>query len=275
MRIDTLLEKGSGAVNEDAVLIDYARKRFGVFDGATSVVPYVDQNGKTGGYLAAFIAKTTFQHVSGTLANCADAANDTIAAKMQQAGIDMTDKANRWNTTIAVVEISADGKTFDWINISDSLILVLYHDGTERMIIGDGYDQDREFFITWRNAVLSDNPRKADLWRDAALAHRRNTNVTYGALNGEEAAMQFLRTGRESLERVAHILLFTDGLMLPTEDRALPDNFVIMAQLFREGGLPRIREYIRFFEESDPKCTRFVRTKPSDDIAAIALSFSL
>lgn len=273
MQINSLLEKGAGAVNEDALLIDRARRRFGVFDGATSVVPYVDHNGNTGGYLAAFIAKTAFEHVSGTLANCADAANDTIAATMQWAGINTSDKANRWNTTIAAIEISEDGKTFDWVNISDSLILVLYRDGTYRMVVGDEYDQDREFFIQWHNLVLSDNPHKAKFWHDAALEHRRNTNVTYGALNGEPEAMNFVRSGRESLENVAHVLLFTDGLMLPSEDRSLPDNFSLMAQLFLEGGLPRWKEYVRFLEESDPQCTKYVRTKKSDDIGAIAISF--
>jgi hypothetical protein len=42
-------------------------------------------------------------------------------------------------------------------------------------------------------------------------------NITYGVLNGEPGAEDFLNQGLESLDNVTDVLLFTDGLSIPAK----------------------------------------------------------
>ena len=57
-KVDCLSKQGSGRINEDAALIK--DNLFAVFDGAGSLVSFVDERGRTGGYLASTIAKGAF-----------------------------------------------------------------------------------------------------------------------------------------------------------------------------------------------------------------------
>ena len=58
-KVETLLEKGSGELNEDVLL--ETDDLFGVFDGATSLDRRRFADGLSGGLLAARIAASTFQ----------------------------------------------------------------------------------------------------------------------------------------------------------------------------------------------------------------------
>ena len=102
---ENLLQKGSGALNEDALLIVPERGRFGVFDGATSYDKYTDKDGRTSGFLAAHFAEILFRRYPGDLKDSAYTANLAIAKAMREVGVDVSDKINRWNTALAVVEI--------------------------------------------------------------------------------------------------------------------------------------------------------------------------
>lgn len=59
MRIEYILEQGSGAQNEDYLIMD--GDIHGVFDGATSLDGAVFEHGRTGGLLAASIAGEAFR----------------------------------------------------------------------------------------------------------------------------------------------------------------------------------------------------------------------
>lgn len=54
--INSINEQGSAALNEDAALINETDGVFGVFDGASSLVPYLSSDKKTGAYIASHIA---------------------------------------------------------------------------------------------------------------------------------------------------------------------------------------------------------------------------
>ena len=58
-QVSQIQEKGSGIINEDSILVK--DDIFGVFDGASSLNKYIDENGKTGGYLASSIVKEIFE----------------------------------------------------------------------------------------------------------------------------------------------------------------------------------------------------------------------
>jgi hypothetical protein len=104
------------------------------------------------------------------------------------------------------------------------------------------------------------------------IENRKRMNIEYGALNGDPGFTRFVQTGTLPLKNIAHIVLTTDGLFLPTEDPEAYswDQF---ADLYRAGGLDRIREFVRETEQSDPKCWKYPRFKVHDDIGAIAIRF--
>ncbi|OHB19760.1 MAG: hypothetical protein A2854_03865 [Parcubacteria group bacterium RIFCSPHIGHO2_01_FULL_56_18] len=271
MRIDRISDKGVGKVNEDAMVV--GTTRFGVFDGVSSRSGYVDEHGQTGGYLAANIAKKIFETSTDSLIETALAANTKIEDTMKDMSIDITKKENRWGTTMAVVDINQSEGEFEWAQVADSLIIVIHKDGSLKQLIQDDYDHDRKIMVLWKGLAdtQAENIRNKLDYDIRQL--RQDVNVTFGVLNGEGSVSKFIRSGKESLDTVAHILLFTDGLIIPKEDPNAIDDFSMAVRLFQEGGLIHIRDYIREIENTDPNCWKYPRYKKSDDIAAIAISF--
>jgi hypothetical protein len=265
--VETLEDPSTPAGTEDALFV--AERSFGVFDGATSLTGPRGA-GPGGGAIAATLARDVFAAGAGrSLAELAREANERIAGAMDAARIDRTRPENRWGTTAAVVR--AGGDTLDWVSIGDSVILVVLEDGTFRPLVAL-YDHDR----TTKRLVMAMGPvadRRARLQGDL-LAVRSRANVEYGVLNGEPAAREFIVQGSEPLARVRHVLLFTDGLLVPRADPDGEDDLAPIVARFLEGGLAGAKDLVRGLEERDRDCTRYPRLKPHDDIAAIALTFA-
>src|SRR5258708_25410417 len=270
MHLDHLLDKGVGKINEDAIL--RGKNRFGVFDGASSLDAYTDEEGRTGGYLAANIVRDTFENSDLPIRETAIVANRKIAEAMAAKGIDASRKESSWCSTLAVVEIDLARKQFEWVQIADSLIVVIAKDGTPRALVQD-YDHDRSVMVQWKALAANHTNDIPSKLQDRILDLPTTSNVAYGVLNGDSNAEKFLRTGRESLENTTHILLFSDGLIFPKKDPRADDDFSLIAELFRQGGLKRVRDTILGIEASDPNCWEYPRYKKSDDIAAVAISF--
>lgn len=269
MKTDMIHEKGSGRINEDAVSLNGTL--FGVFDGATSLTRAVYEDGKTGGYLASRLARDTFLRNDAPLTGLARMANNAIFEKMMEHGVNVTDKASLWSTSCAVVRIGEDH--IEWVQTGDSLLLLIYDDGTYHIPVTD-YDHDRETLSMWKNLAESAGEKKIyEILKDKILETRAGMNVNYGVLNGEDEFERFLNTGKTPKKGVKHILLFTDGLFLPSDDPEREPDFDTFVDLFLEGGLQSLRDHVRGMEMSDPDCKTFPRFKPHDDIAAVSISF--
>jgi len=267
MKVDFLTERGSGSVNEDQILM--AEPVFGVFDGATSLNKYVDQSGKTGGLLASSIAKETFMKNDKSLLALAMEANGSILHAMQQKGIDTGDKLNLWATTVAVIRIAE--REIEWLTVSDSIIMVFDTNGRYRLL-GKFHDHDIDTLKLWKEYGARKVENISEKLTGPIIENRRRTNIDYGALNGEAEFVQFVQRGTLPLANIAHILLATDGLFVPTE-KPEAEDWDQFATLYLEGGLERLRESVREREQSDPKCWKYARFKVHDDIGAIAINF--
>jgi hypothetical protein len=92
-------------------------------------------------------------------------------------------------------------------------------------------------------------------------------------LNGEDSAIRFLKKGTKKFDDIKHILIFTDGLILPKKDPLSPDNFDKFVEYYLQGGFQKIRNYIKNIQDSDPNCWKYPRTKQYDDMAGISLTF--
>lgn len=269
LQVETLIDKGVKDLNEDALFV--SARRFGVFDGASGLDGYVDENRHTGGYKAAHIAASIFKEEI-SLKEATVKANELIKKSMIDAGIDINKKVSWWNTTMAVIDIDSIAEELEWIQIADALIVLVYEDGAHKLLVEDNYDHDRPVMIKWR--ALADQGRtniRQEL-NDDILALRESAGVVYGALNGDSQALDFVRSGRVSLKGVRNVLIFTDGLIPLKTDPNNEDDFTELISEYRHGGLELAKEWLRNLENNDPDCIQYPRYKKSDDIAAVAIT---
>lgn len=115
-----------------------------------------------------------------------------------------------------------------------------------------------------------------DIWshlQSQIVKVRRTQNIAYGVMNGEEGIEKWLNEGKESLQDVDHIILFTDGLLIPKKDIEAPEDFDTFVKLYREGGIQGVAKFVKDTKESDPNCWMYPRVKMHDDIGGIGIDF--
>jgi hypothetical protein len=265
-QVETLLEKGSGALNEDVLF--QQDHLFGVFDGATSLDKRKFTGDLTGGLLAARIAAQTFQEGYGSLPYLADKANRRIRSSLLAENVSLNERHRLWSTSLAVVRLAED--RFEYCQTGDALILLLFDDGGLRLVTPQ-IDIDRETLQLWKDSPAAKTTSIQDLLAEQIHRVRLQMNIKYGVLNGEPEAMNFLRHGYQDLAGVSDILLFTDGLFLPRENPLDCDDWQLLANLYRHGGLQAVRNHVRRLQKEDPSCRKYPRFKQHDDIAAVAI----
>lgn len=265
-QVETLLEKGSGALNEDVLL--QRDDLFGVFDGATSLDKRKFAGDLTGGLLAARIAAQTFQEGYGSLAHLADQANSRIRRSLLEENVPLSERHRLWSTSLAVVRLA--GERFEYCQTGDALILLLLDDGGYRLVTPE-IDIDRETLQLWKESQVPETTTIHDLLAEQIHRVRLQMNVSYGVLNGEPEAMNFLRHGYRELAGVSDILLFTDGLFLPRENPLESEDWQFLTDLYCSGGLQAVRNHVRRLQQKDPTCRKYPRFKQHDDIAAVAI----
>lgn len=264
--VETLLEKGSGELNEDVLL--EAGDLFGVFDGATSLDKRLFDDGLTGGLLAARTAALVFQQERSSLSQLAEKANRSIRDALQKQDVSMEERHRLWSTSMAVVRLGTN--RLEYCQTGDALILFLHHDGGYRVVTPD-IDIDRETLQLWRDRQPKSAAAIHDLLAEQIRRVRLQMNISYGVLNGEPQALHFLRHGYEDLDGVSDILLFTDGLFLPRENPLEDCDWHSFVEIYRRGGLRAVRDHVRRLQHTDPDLRKYPRFKQHDDIAAVAI----
>lgn len=265
--IETLLEKGSGVINEDCIVI--GEKTYGVFDGATSLSPTVFQGNLTGGRLAAEICAAAFSDESLTLSQAAGRATQEIRRKAVASGVDYRRKEQIWSASGAIVRLHGD--RFDWCQIGDCHIVAVYSDGSKRLLTEDS-GQDLLTLRKWKEIAPGCSGTIMEHLADEIQAVRQTMNSAYGVLNGEVEALDFLKSGCQVLDNVRKILIYSDGLMLPQRNPESQQDLEMFVSLYDKGGLSCIRDYIRGKQLEDIGCRDYPRFKTHDDISAVALS---
>lgn len=266
MRIEHLTDKGK-EINEDSYLI--GKNLFGVFDGATGLIKYMDNRGNTGGLIASQTAKEVFANNSDKpFLSLTKQTLSEIKRKMTATNMDLTDKAGFWSTSASVVRIN--DHSIEYMRIGDSPILIIYKNGDLKTFY---VDHDLETAVLWKKLVDEGvkEIRKDPRMQAQLLKNRRETNINYGMLNGEEDALRFVQTGSIPLDEIKNILILSDGALIPKQSPEDPEDFAKIVTLFEEGGLGGIKTYVRELENSDPDCVKYLRFKPHDDLTAIAI----
>ncbi len=266
--VDSVREQGSGIMNEDQVL--QTDSVCGVFDGATSLVPYKAENGDTGGFLASSLVSEYFRtHTEGTLFERACAANALLKQKMESRSIDTTQRENLWGTGASVVEVHED--RLEWFQVNDCSLLFIYEDGSY-IQASPFEDHDTEVLSKWKTLGDKTPKEKSAELREDMVALRRQQNVTYGVMNGDPEAEKFFRVGSVPREGIKYVLGFTDGGLIPKENPGEEENFDECVKVFLAGGLPALKTFVREREDSDPDCVKYPRYKTHDDMGAFAIT---
>lgn len=268
MKVDTILDQGSGTINEDNLFVNQGM--FGVFDGATSLDACTYSGSLTGGFLASRTARDVFSQNGCSLSNLAKSANLAIASAMESHGVDLRRRESLWSTSAAVAKIN--DRQLEWIQTGDSFILLIY-DGGSFLAPVTRPDHDFETLSLWKSMALTHPAGIREALKNQIQTIRRQMNRSYGVLNGETEAEAFIRTGRESLDGVTDILVFTDGLSIPSSQPSRTRRFDGLVEKYLSCGLQGLTESIRETERQDPECRLFPRFKCHDDIAAIAVQF--
>ena len=268
MKIQKIYDKGSREINEDELLIQ--DNLFAVFDGATSLIKYVNEKGETGGRLAAKIAKEVFSKNDKPLNGLAEGANDKILEEMKKVGINSNQKESLWSAAVAAIKINKE--EIEFFTIADCLILVIFKDGYHKLLV-DYFDFDLESMKKWKELA---NKKVKDIFNillKDEIELRRQANVKFGVLNGEKEARKFFEFGKIDLKDIKSIILFTDGLLIPKEDPEAPEDWDLFVKLYQEKGLVGILNFVRSLEKTDPLCWKYPRYKQHDDVAAIGIDF--
>jgi len=271
MNITSINEIGIRNINEDHILVDGTKNIFGVFDGASSLVPYMSPGSKTGGYVAASTASNTFEKSDGDLKTVALKANNAIEKIQADAGINLSKNVNRFATTAAVVRINDD--TAELLQIGDSLILIIDADGNATAPLGY-IDQDIIAMRKWRQFADQGAQNIRELVMEDVMRQREAANIGYGALNGDPGVEKHILTTTISLDNVASILLLTDGMFLPKANPDADDNWNEYADCYQQGGLDGLFKLVRNTEKDDPTLVKYPRFKLHDDSSGIALDFN-
>ena len=266
--IQKIYDKGSGNQNEDELLIK--DNLFGVFDGATSIAKFTNDEGKTWAKIAAEICKDVFSNNNKSLEQLTIEANQAIWDEMNKYKIDITKKEELRGSAIATIKLLGDEAEF--LTIGDCLILAIFKDGTHKLLAPlDDHDwESMKMRKKFADKKIKDI--RSEL-KDQFLKVRRESNIKYGVLNWETDAIKFLEIWKINLENVKSLILFTDGLFIPKKNPDDEENWDLFVQLYQKSGLDGILHHVRSLEESDPNCWEYPRFKQYDDVAAIGIDF--
>lgn len=267
VRVETVHEKGSGAFNEDTLLSQHPL--FAVFDGASSLSGEL-YAGHSGAWWAANLAQATFEtcsHAGLSLRETALLANTAIGSRMERMGVDAENPLNRWSASMAAFRIT--GNSLEYVQTGDSLIMCITDDSF--FLPAPYVHHDKETLCRWKELSEAGEQNVRQSLHEQICSVRTNMNRTYGVLNGEVQAADFLQYGHVPLAGIRQIVAFTDGLHLPTAHPEQDTDFTAAACILRTHGLRKLHEQIRSLECTDADCRLYPRFKQHDDIAAVAV----
>lgn len=250
-------------VSEDACVVNERANVFGVFDGATPLVPFYDEEGRNGAYLASHTFSDYFSTMDPafSLKEAVILANRKLRDLMSMNGIDLSDMTQLWSTCVAVVRFE-EGREMSYAQLGDSIIMVERKNGSIDVLTRDTVhdiskrakakrERDRLYGIVLPDESFFDSVNNRLLYNRTMA----NTPDGYSVANGTPETEDYICTGRISLESVRSILLITDGLF--ASRKSLTDAFV---QILDRG----LENYALALEEAERR-----GEYPSDDKTGI------
>ncbi|MFF2446502.1 protein phosphatase 2C domain-containing protein [Neobacillus sp. NPDC058068] len=233
MRVESFLRKApSKNVSEDAILLNEKINVYGVFDGATPLTPFQDEQGMNGAYLASNIFKdyfTTHYPENLPLVEGVAAANRLLKAHMEKYGINQEKVEHLWSTCAAIIKFEKDGM-ISFAQLGDCMIIAEYQNGLIKVLTRDTVKNINYRARVWREELRKQGvhipdeeyfqDRKKQLYFNRTLA---NKPFGYSVANGTEEVGDNIQHGQVRGSELKAILLLSDGLFHP--DFSLDETF--------------------------------------------------
>jgi len=265
--------------NEDALVVNPRAHVYGVVDGVSAMVPYEDEEGRTGGCIAARLlaAELHAETPDLDLRAAVMKANAALRRRMEEAGIDTAVPWRRWGAVFAVVKLR--DTYFEYVQSGDCMIFVRYRDGSVRAVTRNQVAEfDLQTLNRKRELQQAGTMTGEEIARRMQVHHENNRNKAntlggYSVMNGDPALDGFMESGRVSMANVRAIYAVTDGMIHFIEHDADPGKWeTFVAQLDEQDLVPYMESLLER-ENLDPDCARYPRHKKSDDKSAVVLKF--
>ena len=263
---DTVLEKGSGAQNEDT--LSTSNDMYIVCDGSTTINGAANGTTAYGGKRAAELVVEVFSENSGTIRSMTRQANERIMRTMQAAGVDIADRETLWATSFAALRF--DEENIEWAQSGDCAI-ILIRDGIGAELLTQLPGHDCDTLQKWQQQGPRVSGTISQVMAKEIARVRRGMNRDYGVLNGEKSALDFVQYGYTGIADVTDILLLSDGMLLPSDSPEKQPDIELLVRIYQTQGLIGLKRTIRAIQSTDPRCWRYPRFKMFDDMSAIAL----
>ena len=249
---------------EDHYVVNQEAGVFGVFDGATPISSYTDEEGRNGAHLASRTFYHYFQQIPYTksLKEEVKKANYLLLRKMLTHNIPIHLYEERWTTCVAMIHVTESIITY--AGLGDSLVLAKFKDGTVKALT-----MDTVIGVSRRMRDKRERERAAGITlpdesyykqgKNEAIYMRRSANgpFSYTVANGSKEVEGVIESGAVSRRDISQILLITDGFIPPHRkwEKVFSD--------INENGLKAYGESIERYEP----------TIPLDDRTAIFITF--
>lgn len=214
------------SVSEDAIVLNEKINVYGVFDGATPLMPFTDENGRNGAYLASNLFKDYFFRLyrsNLSLVEGITAANRMLKEQMETYQVDQEKYEELWSTCAAIVKIEKDG-TISYAQLGDCMIIAEFHNGMIKALTEDTVKGISKRAKLWREEQRKNGVNLPDeeyfkeiphqLIFNRSLANKPNG---YSVANGKEEVVNFIQNGQEKVSEIKTLLMLSDGLFHPYE----------------------------------------------------------
>ncbi|WP_449355196.1 hypothetical protein ACUL41_03445 [Virgibacillus natechei] len=279
-----MYKKGDKDINEDAYVIDEDAKVFAAIDGVTGL-------GGAPGHLASKTVQKVLDGMvkSDSLFDVVKSANKAVSKKtinfyqknINESAVSIHDipKIQRSSTGLASIQLDQDHHALDFTHAGDCMLFLQYENGDIRTLTYDliqYLDQQaiKELVKLREKKEYSqlDIKELREKVKSILLDNRDKLNTVegYGVIDGSEEAIGHLEYGKVSLKRVTHILLMSDGLLLPTKINE-NDAWIQSAKLAFDHGIEGLLNEVENREMVDEQCEIYPRLKVRDDKTGILI----
>ncbi|MDM5428867.1 protein phosphatase 2C domain-containing protein [Bacillus mycoides] len=207
---------------EDSFFCNEDKMIYGVCDGATPLVPFCDEEGHNGAYIASHLFASHFTSLReiNSLQDEVAKANELLQNKMLEYKVDTRKKDHLWCTCIAAVQI--EGEKLEYAQLGDCMIVAILQDGAIRVLTKDTVqgiskrakkkrEEDREKGLPVPEEHVFQDVQE-QLKYNRYLANMPNG---YSVANGMKEAMDYLQYGELQVAEVSGIFICSDGLFHP------------------------------------------------------------
>ncbi|WP_416825837.1 protein phosphatase 2C domain-containing protein [Ectobacillus polymachus] len=210
---------------EDAFVRNDRIGLYGVCDGATPLVPFEDEEGHNGAYLAAHTFKSYMESLmkdEGIVESMVKA-NQLLAGKMMTYNINQTKKHHLWSTCFAGVHFT--NTEIQYGQLGDCMVVAKFLDNRINVLTKDTV---KGINLRAKKKREKDSLEVDDSIRKRLIYNRSmaNTQDGYSVANGMDNVRMFIQRGTIDRSDVQALFLCTDGLFHPTKSLEQVASFV-------------------------------------------------